>query len=178
MEITNNESIISGAIPKRPLVMRDGIFVLARMTRAGSPNDNGVAYTKEAFDNAMNNYIKKHGGKLYLAPACVKGNYDIDTIRKINSEVYSKFHHPNPKSEYAIGEVIDWTDYTITFRYTPTNVSSNLINTVLEESHVCIRYTASVIPNILISKMDICCLDVPSIPFEVLNIDIDDIINR
>lgn len=164
-------------IPKRELIIRENKFILPRRTRAGSPNANGWTYTKKAFTEAMGRYCKNRGGKLYLAPACIDSGYNKEDIAKINTEVYGKFHIPGVcQLKYIIGEVIEWNDYTIVFKYTPTPISSEMMHMVQEGSSVNIRYNASLVPGVPIDKMDIYCLDVACIPFETLGVDIQSII--
>lgn len=159
---------------KKPLVIKeDGTFTLYRKTRAGSINANGIVYTKEAFDEAMKKYMAING-RMFLAPSVVESGYDSRTIKKINTEVYVKFHGSvlGPRQEYTVGQVCSWDDFTITCKYTPTSTTEKLINTVLEKSKIQIRYLAD--PRCIpVRTMRITCLDIACIPFDVLSINLD-----
>lgn len=55
------------------------IIKLKRKTQSFKPNVNGYTYTKDAFETAMDNYMK-HGGSVYIAPSADR-----------SSELYGKF---------------------------------------------------------------------------------------
>lgn len=46
---------------------KSNVIAVARAAKAGVPNANGYTYSKELFDDAMNNYIRVNG-HIYLAP--------------------------------------------------------------------------------------------------------------
>lgn len=159
---------------KKCIIMKDGLFTLHRKTRAGVANNNGAIYTKEAFDTAMTEYIKNNRGSVFLAPVTIEKGFDIQTIRKINTDIYRKFHEPLPKLEYKIGEVTSWDDFAITTKYIPTSTTKELVNNILDKSKICVRYIAEAKRGVPIEKMRIICLDIACIPLSVLNVDLSE----
>lgn len=167
----NNDALEDAS--RKPLVIKDdGTFTLYRKTRAGTPNVNGIIYTKEALDAAMKRYIETNG-MVFLAPAVIDSGYDVTTMKRINTDIYMNFYDysKGQNIEYSIGRIYSWDDFTVTCKYTPTSTTKELTNMILENSKINLRYLATVVKGKPIEEMRILCLDIPCIPFDVLGVD-------
>lgn len=167
---------------RKPSIVKDGFFTLQRKTRSGIPNVTGIIYTKDAFEDAMLRYVEKDGG-LYLAPVSIDdlSIYGERATCHINTEVYRNFHYPVVQKDYLIGKVAKWDDYTITFEYTPTNTSSNLLYLLDNNSKVALRYSPlppKLTEDKIVREMIIDLLDVGVMTFDKLGINIEDIIKN
>lgn len=150
------------------------LFTLKRKTRPNVPNYSGASYTKDAFERAIVEYKKSNGGLLYLAPiSFVTGKeYDEETVRYLNDNIYVKFHHPHPKYDYVVGTIESWDDYSITFKYIPTDTNRELSKYITDSSFVSMRYIADSHTK-LYDDIRIIALDTGVIPVEELGIDVD-----
>lgn len=173
--------MMSKSCMRKPSIVKDGFFTLPRKTRPGIPHIMNRVYTREAFNNAMEEYIKIGGG-LYMAPVTIIDEtiYGANTTSYINTVVYKNFHDPFINKEYLIGKVDKWDDYTITFKYSTTPTTSKLIHLIDKDTKVNLRYEPIRIDSRTkqITSMKITMLDIPVIPFEVIGIDIQSVIEK
>lgn len=154
------------------------LFTLKRKTRPNIPNYSGAVYTKDAFERAIVEYKKSNGGLLYLAPiSFVAGKeYDEETVRHLNDKIYVKFHHPYPGYKYVVGSIESWDDYSITFKYIPTEINRGLSKYITDSSVVNMRYITNSHTK-LYDDIRITLLDTSVIPLEELGIDINAILD-
>lgn len=173
--------MISSSI-KKPSVIKDGFLTLQRKTRSDIPYFGNRVYTRDAFEKAIKKYAA-NDGSVYLAPVCIddESGYDDETICYINNNVYRAFHNPKISREYSIGRVYDWDDYTITIKYEPTKTAEILSQYITTETKVNLRYIPynyDYTKGIPISDMTISLVDLGVIPFEVIDLDINELLSN
>lgn len=123
----------------------------------------------------MVNYVRCNGG-LYLSPVVITDEYEYSPIQafRINDTIYKGFHTHICKTEYRVGTIVRWDDYTMTFNYDPASqcVRELVDKYVNDNTKVYLRYDPvyDTMNRHNVVEMEIYCLDIPVIPFDVLGI--------
>lgn len=177
MTILTKSEQLSPRIPIKPSI--SGLITLPRLTKGGIPNINGYTYTEEAFDNAMKNYIMK-SGIVCLAPEIlgidgIDDKLTVKEIAKFNDAVYTQFHSKGANDKYLFGNVEDWNENTITFKYIKSDIGEKYLPLIYTDTKINMRYMVDT-PSIKkeITSMGIILFDITVIPFDDIRDDYDE----